>query len=32
MKPLRISGAAKLAAGITTLDEIIKVAPPATQP
>jgi len=32
MKPLRISGAAKLAAGITTLDEIIKVAPPASQP
>ena len=32
MKPLRISGAAKVAAGITTLDEVIKVAPPANQP
>jgi general secretion pathway protein E len=31
MKPLRISGAMKLAAGITTLDEVIKVAPPASQ-
>lgn len=29
MKPLRISGAMKIAAGQTTLDEIIKVAPPA---
>jgi general secretion pathway protein E len=29
MKPLRISGAMKVAAGTTTLDEIIKVAPPA---
>ena len=28
MKPLRISGAMKVAAGTTTLDEIIKVAPP----
>jgi len=32
MKPLRISGAAKVAAGITTLEEIIKVAPPGGQP
>ena len=31
MKPLRISGAAKAAAGVTTLDEVIKVAPPASQ-
>ena len=28
MKPLRISGAMKVAAGTTTLDEVIKVAPP----
>ncbi len=32
MKPLRISGAAKVAAGTTTLDEVIKVAPPSNQP
>jgi general secretion pathway protein E len=31
MKPLRISGAIKVAAGSTTLDEVIKVAPPANQ-
>ena len=31
MKPLRISGAMKVAAGTTTLDEVIKVAPPANQ-
>ncbi len=31
MKPLRISGAMKVAAGATTLEEIIKVAPPANQ-
>jgi general secretion pathway protein E len=31
MKPLRISGAIKVAAGVTTLDEVIKVAPPAGQ-
>jgi general secretion pathway protein E len=31
MKPLRISGAIKIAAGLTTLDEIIKVVPPASQ-
>jgi len=30
MKPLRISGAAKVAAGQTTLDEVFKVAPPGT--
>jgi general secretion pathway protein E len=30
MKPLRISGAAKVAAGLTTLDEVFKVAPPGT--
>jgi len=29
MKPLRISGAMKVAAGQTTLEEIIKVAPPS---
>lgn len=28
MKPLRISGALKIAAGTTTMEEIIKVAPP----
>ena len=28
MKPLRISGAMKVASGITTVDEILKVAPP----
>ena len=30
MKPLRISGAAKIAAGITTVDEVMKAAPPAS--
>ena len=29
MKPLRVSGAMKIAAGITTIDEVMKVAPPA---
>jgi general secretion pathway protein E len=29
MKPLRISGALKVAAGMTTLEEVVKVAPPA---
>ncbi|HSM99336.1 MAG TPA: GspE/PulE family protein [Gallionella sp.] len=29
MKPLRVSGAMKVAAGTTTLDEVIRVAPPA---
>ena len=28
VKPLRISGALKVAAGITTVDEVLKVAPP----
>jgi general secretion pathway protein E len=28
MKPLRIAGAMKVAAGITTIDEVMKVAPP----
>jgi general secretion pathway protein E len=28
MKPLRISGALKIDAGMTTIDEIMKVAPP----
>ncbi len=28
MKPLRISGAMKVAAGITTIDEVLKTAPP----
>ncbi|WP_374403982.1 GspE/PulE family protein [Niveibacterium sp.] len=30
MKPLRVSGAMKVASGITTLDEVLKVVPPAT--
>ncbi len=29
MKPLRISGAMKVAAGFTTIEEVLKVAPPA---
>ena len=29
MKPLRLSGALKVAAGTTTLAEVVKVAPPA---
>ena len=29
MKPLRVSGAMKVAAGITTIEEVLKVAPPA---
>jgi general secretion pathway protein E len=28
MKPLRVSGAMKIAAGVTTVDEVLKVAPP----
>ena len=28
MKQLRISGAMKVGAGITTMDEVLKVAPP----
>jgi general secretion pathway protein E len=31
MKPLRISGAMKIAAGLTTLDEVMRIAPPGTQ-
>jgi general secretion pathway protein E len=31
MRPLRISGALKVAQGLTSLDEIIKVAPPADE-
>jgi general secretion pathway protein E len=31
MKPLRISGALKVAAGLTTLDEVLKSSPPAEQ-
>jgi general secretion pathway protein E len=31
MKPLRISGAMKVAMGITTLEEVLKVAPPPGQ-
>lgn len=31
MRPLRISGALKVAQGLTTLEEIIKVAPPAEE-
>jgi general secretion pathway protein E len=27
MKPLRVSGAMKVASGLTTVDEVIKVAP-----
>ena len=27
MKPLRVSGAMKIAAGLTTAEEVIKVAP-----
>ena len=32
MKPLRISGAMKIAAGMTTLAEVFKVAPPSERP
>jgi general secretion pathway protein E len=31
MKPLRISGAMKVATGVTTLEEVLKVAPPPGQ-
>jgi general secretion pathway protein E len=31
MKPLRISGAMKVGAGVTTVDEIMKVAPPVRE-
>jgi general secretion pathway protein E len=30
MKPLRVSGALKIAAGLTTVEEVLKVAPPAS--
>jgi general secretion pathway protein E len=30
MKPLRVSGALKVAAGMTTVEEVMKVAPPAS--
>jgi general secretion pathway protein E len=32
MKPLRISGAMKVGAGATTIDEVLKVAPPVRDP
>jgi general secretion pathway protein E len=31
MKPLRISGAMKVGGGLTTIDEVLKVAPPARE-
>jgi general secretion pathway protein E len=31
MKPLRVSGAMKVAAGATTIDEVLKVAPPVRE-
>ncbi|HEX5091772.1 MAG TPA: GspE/PulE family protein [Burkholderiales bacterium] len=31
MKPLRVSGALKVAAGLTTIDEVLKVAPPVRE-
>ena len=31
MKPLRISGALKVASGVTTMDEVLRVAPPPGQ-
>jgi general secretion pathway protein E len=31
MKALRISGASKVAQGVTTLEEVVKVAPPGDQ-
>jgi general secretion pathway protein E len=31
MKPLRISGAMKVALGMTTLEEVLKVAPPPSK-
>jgi type II secretory ATPase GspE/PulE/Tfp pilus assembly ATPase PilB-like protein len=30
MKPLRLRGAQKVAEGITTLEEVMRVAPPST--
>ncbi len=32
MRPLRISGALKVAQGLTSLDEVVKVAPPGDEP
>src|SRR5688572_6838089 len=32
MKPLRISGAMKVGAGLTTIEEVLKVAPPVRDP
>jgi len=32
MKPLRISGAMKIASGMTTFEEVLKVSPPVAQP
>jgi general secretion pathway protein E len=29
MKPLRVSGAMKVAVGVTTIEEVMKVVPPA---
>jgi len=31
MKPLRVSGAMKVAGGYTTIDEVLKVAPPVRE-
>ena len=31
MKPLRVSGAMKIATGLTTMDEVLKVAPPVRE-
>ncbi len=31
MRPLRLSGALKVAAGLTTIEEVAKVAPPSTE-
>ncbi len=31
MRPLRISGALKVAQGLTSLDEVVKVAPPGDE-
>jgi general secretion pathway protein E len=31
MKPLRVSGAMKVAAGVATIDEVLKVAPPVRE-
>ena len=32
MKPLRVSGAMKVAAGVTSIEEVLKVAPPVREP